>query len=99
MKRKIDNIDSFISALYETWRRAKILIDETQKFGEVKKEIKEEVFETICRRFLELATGEELTALYRSMAKRLHPDKGGSKEMMARLNSLWDIIKRQRQIK
>lgn len=40
-----------------------------------------------------------LKKVYRLIVSDLHPDKGGSSEEMAKINSLWQVIKKDRNIK
>lgn len=44
---------------------------------------------------LSLATFEELHGLYRTMSKRLHPDKGGDTAKMRELNLIWKKLEEQ----
>ena len=39
------------------------------------------------------AEPETIDAVYRSLAKRRHPDAGGSEEAMAELNAAWERVK------
>ncbi len=39
------------------------------------------------------ATKEEVTQAYREKAKKAHPDKGGSQEEMAKVNTAFEAIK------
>lgn len=57
----------------------------------VQKASMDEIFVQWCK----LLTPDAFMAAYRKAATELHPDKGGDMEKMARLNVLWERIKKE----
>ena len=89
------NIGDLIDSVYVTWKKAEPLIDSvTQKIksGKTGRQLNPYLI------LLALATNEDLKDIYKIIARRVHPDHGGSEEKMKMLNVVWEIIKKHKKI-
>lgn len=59
----------------------------------------QKTLDVVMLEFVKLLPERALLQAFRFAAAELHPDKGGSMEMMSKLNTLWDRIKTDKGLK
>lgn len=84
-RENVERVDFIIKSLHDAWKTSKQYLDVTRDV--------EPYFG-----MLGLTDDNTLKEVYRLLAKRLHPDRGGSPEKMALLNDFWGKIKKQRKM-